>query len=403
MFQTDQPTAVSSLPAPAAPGTQGFFTGGNPASGQPATIVDPDWLNMIQMELINVVEAAGETPSKTAYNQVLSAIRRIGQNTLVLADTGAANAYTAVNPTPLVAGTWSDGVIQAVKIAHTNTGASTYSPDGLAAIPIYGLGLQPLQGSELLLNGTAILMHETIPGVNGGNPICVLMECAGGTQQVAAATQSQHAVQFGQVPAIVKQGGFQFSQTSLYGSGSITLAASQAGSFIDLGSPFSGTVTLPPLSSVPDGAAFYIWSGTSGTATVQRVGSDIINVSGTTVTSLALNNGDTLVIGKSGPANAWVAMWGSAQFPYSATGASLAPKPTSSAGVGQFQTITGTLNNALVLPTGGTWAYSIQPFNSSGQLSTSSPAAAASVAAGGSTVGAATSGWFWQGFAWRIQ
>ncbi|MFL9928020.1 hypothetical protein P0D88_01825 [Paraburkholderia sp. RL18-103-BIB-C] len=153
---------------------------------------------MIQQELINVVTATGQTPSKTTYTQVRDAIKRLGQNTVVLADTGAANAYTAVNAIPLVSGTWGDGVMQAVKTAHANTGPSTYAPGGLPAIPIYGLGLQPLQGNELVAGGTAILMHATIAGVNSGNPICVLMECAGGAQQVALATESQHAVQLGQ-------------------------------------------------------------------------------------------------------------------------------------------------------------------------------------------------------------
>ncbi|MFL9907359.1 gp53-like domain-containing protein [Paraburkholderia sp. RL17-337-BIB-A] len=209
MFPTDQPTAVSTLPTPASAGTPGFFTGGNPAGGQPATLVDADWLNMLQQELLNIVTAGGLTPSKTTYNQVLSAIKRIGQNTLVLTDTGNANAYAAANPVPLVVGTWADGVVQAVKIAHANTGASTYAPDGLTAIPIYGLGLQPLQGGELALNGTAILMHATIAGVNSGNPICVLMECAGGAQQVAPATQSNQAVNLGQFGSSLAANGYQ--------------------------------------------------------------------------------------------------------------------------------------------------------------------------------------------------
>ena len=203
MFQTDQATAATVLPTPAAAGTQGYFTNGNPGAGVPATILDADFMNMLMLELANVVTGAGLTLSKTTYNQVLSAIKRIGQNTIVLADTGAVNAYTATNATPLVAGTWVDGVVQAIKIAHTNTGASTYAPDGLTAIPIYGLGLQPLQGGELLLNGTAILMHATIAGVNSGNPIAVLMECAGGAQQVPPATNAKHAPQMGQVAGVV--------------------------------------------------------------------------------------------------------------------------------------------------------------------------------------------------------
>lgn len=135
----------------------------------------------------------------TLETNLIAAIRSVTKTGVILADTGAANAYTAVNVPPLVAGTWIDGVVQQVKIAHANTGASTYAPDGLTAIPIYGLGLQPLQGGELALNGTAVLMHATIAGVNGGNPICVLMECAGGAQQIPPATQSQHAVQLSQV------------------------------------------------------------------------------------------------------------------------------------------------------------------------------------------------------------
>jgi hypothetical protein len=208
MFPTDQSTAASSLPTPAAAGTPGFFTGGNPASGIPATVVDPDWLNMIQQELINIVDAGGITPSKTTYTQVLSAIKRIGQNTVVLTDTGAANAYTAANAVPLVVGTWVDGVVQAVKIAHANTGPSTYAPDGLAAIPIYGLGLQPLQATELVAGSTAILMHATIASVNSGNPICILMECPGGTQQIPAGTQSNHAVNLGQFAASMGANGY---------------------------------------------------------------------------------------------------------------------------------------------------------------------------------------------------
>lgn len=201
MFQTDQSTAASSLPTPASAGTQGYFTNGNPASGVAATIVDADFLNMTMLELVNIVTAAGLTLSKTTYNQVLLAIKRLVQNQAVLTDTGAANAYAAANTPPLVAGTWANGVTQQIVVAHTNTGASTYSPDTLTAIPIYGLGLQPLQGGEMFAGGTAIMMKQTITGVNSGNPIVVLLECSGGAQQIAPATQSQHAMQLGQFSA----------------------------------------------------------------------------------------------------------------------------------------------------------------------------------------------------------
>lgn len=147
--------------------------------------------------------AIDDGTTATLETNLISAIRSVTKTGVILADTGAANAYTAVNVPPLVVGTWVDGVVQQVKIAHANTGASTYAPDGLTAIPIYGLGLQPLQGGELALNGTAVLMHATIPGVNSGNPIAVLMECAGGAQQIAPAIASQHAVPMAQAAGVV--------------------------------------------------------------------------------------------------------------------------------------------------------------------------------------------------------
>jgi hypothetical protein len=195
------PNSVDAGHADTAPatGTPAYATDGNPATGVPATLWPSYQYNAIQEELIAILAAAGITPDRTSNAQIVAAIKSLGKKTAVLNDTGAVNAYAAANATPLVVGTWVDGVVQAVKIAHTNTAASTYSPDGLTAIPIYGLGLQPLQGGELLLNGTAILMRTTIAGVNSGNPICVLMECTGGAQPVAPASQSQHAVQYGQV------------------------------------------------------------------------------------------------------------------------------------------------------------------------------------------------------------
>ncbi|MBV8159147.1 MAG: hypothetical protein JO278_15915 [Dyella sp.] len=138
----------------------------------------------------------------TLEANLVAAIRSATKTGVVLADTGAANAYTATNVPALVGGasaTWVNGVVQQVNIAHANTGPSTYAPDGLPAIPIFGLGLQPLQGGELAVGGTAVMMKATIAGVNSGNPICVLMECAGGAQQSAPATQSQHATPLGQL------------------------------------------------------------------------------------------------------------------------------------------------------------------------------------------------------------
>lgn len=202
MYQTDQSTAASSLPTPAAAGTQGFFTGGNPAEGEAATILDADWLNMVQAELINIVEAAGETPSKTTYNQVLTAIKLLMQQSVanVGTDTGAANAYVvAFTPALTAPVPW---VPFWFKVAHTNTGESTINATGTVE-PLVGAAHAALQGNELVANGNALVYWN--PTLNSNAGAYVLMFCSGAAEQIAPATASQHAVQLGQVSGVVGQ------------------------------------------------------------------------------------------------------------------------------------------------------------------------------------------------------
>jgi len=73
MRRIDDPSAVLVLPTPEAAGTEGFFTEGVPGVTQ-ATLVRASFLNMVQEELRAIVVAGGLTPSKTTYNQILSAL-----------------------------------------------------------------------------------------------------------------------------------------------------------------------------------------------------------------------------------------------------------------------------------------------------------------------------------------
>lgn len=68
-------TAVAQLPAVTDSGTPGFFTGGNPATGEPATVVSADWLNGLQEEQMAILSAAGITPDITNNGQVLAALK----------------------------------------------------------------------------------------------------------------------------------------------------------------------------------------------------------------------------------------------------------------------------------------------------------------------------------------
>ncbi|MCY1281107.1 hypothetical protein D9M69_316560 [compost metagenome] len=67
------------MPVPSQVSTPGYFTEGNEAGGVPATVVTADWANMVQEELLNVVQAGGIDPSKSAYNQLLLAIQALIQ------------------------------------------------------------------------------------------------------------------------------------------------------------------------------------------------------------------------------------------------------------------------------------------------------------------------------------
>jgi hypothetical protein len=137
----------------------------------------------------------GTTAALQAH--LLTAIQAASRQTTIIADTGVANAYAALN-NPALTALPVTGYSQRVNIANANTGPSTYAPDGLAAKPVYGLALQPLQGGELPV-GVAVMMYLVQPGVNGGNGAWVIIESLGAAAQVANATKSRHAVAAGQI------------------------------------------------------------------------------------------------------------------------------------------------------------------------------------------------------------
>lgn len=138
----------------------------------------------------------GTTPTLLA--NFTKAVNAASKQRVILTDTGSVNALAAANPVPLTALPTVSGVVQTIAVKVTNTGASTYSPDGLASRPIFGLGGAALQGGEMVANGIATLVSYVGPLLNGGTLCWVLFECIGGSQQVAQATQPQHAVQLGQ-------------------------------------------------------------------------------------------------------------------------------------------------------------------------------------------------------------
>lgn len=179
----------------------GKFVDEDSVSGTPGSLIPALWGNAVTDEILNVILAAGLTPDESNNTQLITAIRLLNKQPVLLNDTGVVNAYAAVNA-PALAALPPKGFVQRVVIANANTGASTYAPDGLAAKPIYGLGLQPLQGGELAA-GVAVLMYLVQAEVNGGNGAWIVIESLGGASQVPPATKSQHAIQLQQMAAVV--------------------------------------------------------------------------------------------------------------------------------------------------------------------------------------------------------
>lgn len=77
MFHIDSADTVQVMPPPSnvLNAQIQFFQEGNPRTGKEATILSADWLNMVQMELLNIIQAVGLSPEKNTYDQVLKAIR----------------------------------------------------------------------------------------------------------------------------------------------------------------------------------------------------------------------------------------------------------------------------------------------------------------------------------------
>lgn len=124
-----------------------------------------------------------------------------GGNTTYALDTGAANACAATFFPAITA--LVDGLTLRFKAANSNTGATTFSPNGISAAPIVGGNHAALQGGEIAATGDVWVQWNS----SIGSGSWVLIDSTGGALQVAAATQSQHAVNLGQMQARTGTGG----------------------------------------------------------------------------------------------------------------------------------------------------------------------------------------------------
>lgn len=195
MYQIDVPSAALALPAPTARGAPGYFTDGDLVSGVEPTIVPAHFLNALMLEMLSVLAAADIVPDKAQYGQLASAIKAIVQAPAgnYAIDAGTPNAYAAAY-TPAVTDR-VDGLTLKFRATTSNTGATTFAPNGLGAKPILGGAHAALQGGEIVAGGLVEVIWSSLLDA------WVLLGCTGGAQQVGLATNLKHAVQKSQLGA----------------------------------------------------------------------------------------------------------------------------------------------------------------------------------------------------------
>ena len=140
----------------------------------------------------STITSANITQATNAPILPADLLHAIQQSLLTVAsDTGRANTYVVSYSPPVTALT--DGMVLWFKAKTANTGESTLNVNGLGAVPLVGGAHAALQCNEVVANGKCQVVYKA------DISSFVLIECTGAAVQVAPATQSQHAVQMGQI------------------------------------------------------------------------------------------------------------------------------------------------------------------------------------------------------------
>jgi hypothetical protein len=182
----------------------------------------------------------------------------IQQSGLYAVATGTANAHVAAFSPPIT--TRTDGMVLRYKAPAANTGALTFN-DGLGAVAVVGAAHAALQGGETAVNGDVWVQWNS--SIGGGS--YVLIDSTGGAVQVAPATQSQHAVQIGQLGAL--------GQCRLSVSGTTTLLLSPyGGNLVSVnGAPLQlpGAGVTYTISGLAASTLYYVYlSGTTASPVI---------------------------------------------------------------------------------------------------------------------------------------
>lgn len=124
----------------------------------PPTLITDAWLNAVQAEPVNVIEAAGLELEKADNTQLLQALNKMYKPRIAVA-AGTANALTA-DFTPDLPLTHGQPFWLRITSGNTTT-TPTLAVDGAAALPIVKGNNLPLAASDLLAGGWAFMQLDT--------------------------------------------------------------------------------------------------------------------------------------------------------------------------------------------------------------------------------------------------
>jgi len=129
------------------------FRDENPGGGVWGTEVAAAWLNGVQEEIAGVIEGEGIELSDADWTQLAKALRRFVGRGLYVADTGAADALVVAPGREA-----PEGSAMIVKVAATNTGATSIAVDGADPVPLTFVGGLDLTAGTLVAGDYVLLV-----------------------------------------------------------------------------------------------------------------------------------------------------------------------------------------------------------------------------------------------------
>ncbi|VVP57064.1 gp53-like domain-containing protein [Pseudomonas fluorescens] len=323
------------------------FTDGDPAAGVAPTTVTDDFMNDIQMEILNVLAAAGIAPAKNTQDQLLQALRGLGgtgifttapqfDNTKKGATTEfvqrALGSYSGFVQYAVNTGLTPAAVGKFISLAATitvNMPFASQCPPG-SLITFYGSApncvINPQAGETLVAigSGGGNINPFTLPGlataVFRSTGTGWVLDGGDAALQYSPIYTGPFGTTAPQFDNTKKTATTAFVQRALGSKASVGgYSVNTSLTAVDMGKlhlmTATGTLTfnLPPANSVPAGASFEVMGFGTGTSVFVPVGVDAL-VCGSPIANISMKSGDALEFTSNGAASWYVRGIGTLKF-----------------------------------------------------------------------------------------